>query len=446
MPRPRFRPSHFALAFGLFSVLAVPLRAADSLTLHRKALLFETDMVERFLIGDQLAPKLRPPRWYRPYVSYNMPDNAYMTGLYCAAQSWRYASTGDPEAKALAKRALRGLNHLLDVSGWDGLLARASMPSGMRRYDDGDWQESLDGKYRWRSDVSTDQIDGVMFGYYVYCSTVASEGELPEIALHVEALVNRILRDGYRITDFDGRLTEWSHYDLPAILDGQQMNALLMLQVLKVASFITHNARYEALYERLIERDGYGELAEGSRLAMDPREANHSDDVLIEIALYPLLELEKNPKIRAHYLAAEKQWWEGADGFPGVGVEMNPFSTFLHQHWTGDKARTTDAIEALRSVPLDMKWNRATIDAYAKRYDFTFDPKPSSPRPKRGQLIPMDRRSKDWSFLVMNPYYDKGDRMRDSKMEFQGLDFSISYWFGLAHGMIPEATIHEASP
>ena len=410
--------------------------AGDNLSLHRKALLFETDMAERFLVNNQIAPKLRPPTADRPFVSYNMPDNAYMTGLYCAAESWRYAATGDPEARRLARRALDGLIHLLNVTGKPGLLARASLPIDMEWQDDGDWPISPDGKFRWRGDVSSDQVDGVIFGFHVFHRLLADDAQKPAIAAEIDTLVGTIIDDGLTIRGINGEVTTWGHYEPEYVRRREPMNALLMLQMLKVAHAITGKEKYDREYRRLIEDEGYARIAENSRPPRPPLRVNHSDDVLIAIALYPLLDLETDPAIRGHYLETARRWFHGAEGFPGVAPEAKPFFSFLYHHWTGDGAHDAAAIECLRLTPLDMKWNRSTIARYADRFDFTFDPAPGSPLPPPGAVVPIDRRPKSWSFLVHNPYREPGDRTADSGMEFQGLDYTLSYWFGLAHGMV----------
>ena len=62
--------------------------ANDNLTLAEKARLFGIDLTERFLQDGQVRVRRRLPSIERPYVTYNMSDTAYMTGLYCATATW----------------------------------------------------------------------------------------------------------------------------------------------------------------------------------------------------------------------------------------------------------------------------------------------------------------------------------------------------------------------
>ena len=418
----------------LAGIGAAPGRAADDLSLAAKAALFDVDLAERFLAADgQVRVRRRLPTAEHPYVTWNMSDTAYMTGLYCAAQTWRQLATGDPEAARRARTAAAALRHLVAVTGRDGLLARASAPIDEPWLDDGTWRESPDGRRRWRGNVSSDQVDAAMFGLFVYTMHLADAREREAIGETVAAVVDAIVDDGLRIIGYDGRPTRWGRYE-PAYVAGEEpMNALLMLQMVKVAHELTGLPRFGREYARLLQM-GYARIGEGARLDRPPREANHSDDVLIALALYPLLELETDAAVRLHYERAAHRWFHGRT-YPGIDVEGNPLATFLHRHWTGDRTYDAAALDTLRGVPLDMKWNAGTIETYARRFGFSFTADPVAPLAGDGPL-PIAQRGRTWSFLVHNPYRVGGDRHAVAPFETNGLDYLVSYWFGRAHGMI----------
>ena len=195
------------------------------------------------------------------------------------------------------------------------------------------------------------------------------------------------------------------------------------------------DARFDGEYRRLVEL-GHARIGEAARLDRAPLGANHSDDVLIALALYPLLELERDPGIRGRYLAAARRWFHGG-AHPGVAVEANPFASFLWHHWTGDGAYDAAGIETLGDMPLDMKWNTDTIASYAARFGFAFQPEPvHAPAAAGGGPLPIGQRGRTWSVLVHNPYAVGGDRATFAPFETNGLDYLVSYWFGRAHGMI----------
>lgn len=436
-PTPHVLPTCARVATLVAAVAAagLTLAASDDLTLARKAALFDADIVERFMLPPgQVATRRRLPAPGRPYVTHNMPDNAYMTGIYCAAQTWRYLSSGTAAASRLAGEACTALAHLTAVSGKPGLLARASAPIGAPWFDDGVWRESPDGRHRWRGDVSSDQVDGLMFGIFVYVTHLADIDRRAQLADAVRAIVDAVLGNDLRIIGFDGEPTRWGHYEPAYVMNDEPMNALLLLQMVKVAHAVTGDARYDREYRRFIEL-GYARLGERARPDEPPLDANHSDDVLIALALFPLLELERDPSIRAHYLEAARRWFRGG-AHPGIDAEANPFASFLWSHWSGDAGDTAAGIGTLRNLPLDMKWNADTIAAYEARFEFTFDAEPVRQMAAGVRPLPIGQRGRTWSFLVHNPYVVGGDRESRAPFETNGLDFLVSYWFGRAHGMI----------
>ena len=431
--RPRAAAGTLAAAV-LAGIAAASVLAADGLSLAGKAHLFGVDLAERFLAADgQVRVRRRLPTAEHPYVTYNMSDTAYLTGLYCAAETWRYLATGDPEAAGRAREAAAALRHLVAVTGRNGLLARASLPMEEPWLDDGTWRESPDGRRRWRGNVSSDQVDAVVFGLFVYATRIAGARERKEIGETVAAVVDAIVANGLRIVGYDGRPTRWGRYE-PAYVTGEEpMNALLMLQMVKVAHELTGQPRFGREYARLLEL-GYARIGEGARLDRPPREANHSDDVLIALALYPLLELETAPAVRLRYERAAHRWFHGGM-YPGIDVEANPLATFLHRHWTGDRTHDNAALDTLRRLPLDMKWNADTIATYARRFGFSFTADPVVPHEGDGPL-PVAQRGRTWSYLVHNPYRVGGDRHALAPFETNGLDYLLGYWFGRSHGMI----------
>ena len=375
----------------------------------------------------------RLPSTERPYVTYNMSDTAYMTGIYSATETWRYLATGDPVAATHARAAGTALGHLVSVTGSPGLLARGSVPRDTPWFDDGVWRDTADGRYRWRGSVSSDQVDALMFGLFVYGRNLADPAERAAAGRTVGAVVDAVVDNDYRIIGYDGQPTRWGHYELEYVTNNEPMNALLLLQMVKVAHALTDEPRYDREYRRLVGL-GYARIGERARHDDPPLDANHSDDVLVALALYPLLELEQDPAIRTHYLEAARRWFRGG-AYPGIDVEANPFATFLYQHWTGEGEGREAALDTLRKVPFDMKWNPDTIALYADRFGFAFNADPVEPW-DRSEPLPVGQRGRTWSFLVHNPYRVGGNRLEPAPFETNGLDFLLSYWFGRAHGMV----------
>ncbi len=422
------------------AILVLSLMTSDpsgpGLSMALKARLFQHDIEHRFMVGNgQVACKLHVPTEARPHRTYNMPDNAYMTGIYVAALSWKYAATKDSADREAARRSLDALNLLATVSGKPGLLARAAWPAdGPPHGDDGEWSLSEDGKWLWRGDVSSDQMDGVMFGYAAAFDTWADEDDKRTIAANVSALVGHVLDNDLRIIDADGIPTRWGRYMPEYVQIIEPLNALLLLQLLKVAEHVTGEDRFTAAYRKYAIDERYSEYALQARRTAG--RINFSDDVLLFLGYYPLLKYESDPVLRERYIESLRRSWNGSERCPGAKAQGNPFYAFVASEFLGDRSGLAAGIDTLRWFPLDMKWNRPTIEAYEAEFGFKFDSTPQSPTPESGQAIPVDRREKSWSAWVMDPYRSAGTRLDDQAIEYNGHDYLLGYWLGRSLGVV----------
>ncbi len=407
--------------------------------MNQIANLLETDLVERFLLEGQVPPKRKAPTADVPFVSYNMPDNAYMTGMYLANQTYRFRAGQDPEAKRLASEACSALHTFVAVTGKPGLFARAFIPVDMRYSDDGIWRKSPDGKYLWRGDVSSDQATGYMYGCSVYGQFLASPEEKARMAADCVAICDHIEQHGMHIEDVDGKPTQWGHYEPEYVKQEEPMNALLWLQHLKVAAQLSGDPKPEERYRRFALEEGYAEAAVNARSVGEPspgKRVNHSDDVLIFLAYEPLLRLEKDEALRALYLKSLERTWNA------VRPEKNLFFTCIYAAATNKKdlPEIQKAVENWSLFTFDLHWNRDTRDVYGKRFQLDLEPKVRSEKPKSGQVIPLDYRARDWSIQVQNPYTDIAREIPrpDSGMEYTGLHWTIGYWMARAEGLMDE--------
>lgn len=428
---------HRMIYLGLFCCFQAVY--ASPMNLSKKADIFQYDMEERFLLEGQALCKLQLPHAGRDFISYNMPDNAYMTGIYVGALSMKYAVTGSPADLTAAQKSLKALHLLCNVSGKPGLLARAAWPLERPMADDGIWRPSDDGKHKWRGDVSSDQMDGVLYGFSLAYDLIADDEEKAMIAADVAALVGHILANDLRIIGYDGKVTTWGKY-FPAYTRFEPLNALLLLQALKVAHHVTGEARFGDAYRKWAIDEGYAERSLRARKSLNPLfrgAVNHSDDVLLFLGYEPLLRYEEDPVLRDLYLESYRRSWEGPGRYPGMKGEANPLYAFLAAKYLGDTSEVAAAIDTLRWFPFDIKWNRDTIARYEEKFSVTFDPAIQSPEPAQGQAIPIDRREKTWSTWVQDPYNSPGSRDRDEGIEYNGHDYLIGYWLGRHYEMIP---------
>ncbi len=358
-----------------------------------------------------------------------------MTGIYLGMLSMQYAVSKDPKLRSKASDALEALNLLCTISGIRGLLVRAATPLNMPFDDDGLWRISKDRKYRWRGDVSSDQMDAVFYGYMLAYDLVANDAQQKVIAGNIADMVDYLLQNDRRIIGFDGKPTKWGNYYPQYVQHRENMNALLLLQHLKVAHHITADERFAKAYRQIAIDEGYAEIALTARNTRLPKLVNYSDDLLLALAYFTLLRLEQDPLLRDMYMDSFKRAWQGVNGLPGMKHQLNPYYNFMGAMFLGDNELIEAGLESLRVFPLDMKWNHNTIARYQIAFGFKFNPAQISPLPKAGHAMPLDRRKKQWSAWVHNPY-KSGERSKDHDMEFTGLDYLMAYWLGRWKGYI----------
>ena len=136
-------------------------------------------------------------------------NDGLWTSLYVAAESFRFASTGDEKARQQASRSLKALMFLESVTGTPGYVARSVVPAGTRSVRDPERCAPRDPAWRWKSDTSSDELCGHFFAYPVYYDLAATVAEKEEIRKVVARITDRILDHDFYYVDPDGHRTTW---------------------------------------------------------------------------------------------------------------------------------------------------------------------------------------------------------------------------------------------
>jgi hypothetical protein len=250
------------------------------------------------------------------------PDNdndGLWTSMYVAAEAFRYGATGDSSAKENAKRSLDALMFLESITGKPGFVARSVVPISApleSLFDKERWRVSRDRKWRWKSETSSDELVGHYFAYAVYFDVVATRDEREAIRKVVARITDHIINNDFQYIDPDGKRTRWGVWR-PQELNGDPkwanergLGSLEILSHLKVAAYITGNARYDEKARELIEKHEYAKNTVNQKIIDPPSEIHHSDDELAFLSYYPLLVLERDPALRETYLASIRRSWE----------------------------------------------------------------------------------------------------------------------------------------
>jgi len=243
-------------------------------------------------------------------------NDGLWTSLYVAAEAFRYGATGDPTAKKNARRSLEALMNLERITGISGFVARSIIPIDDDSHKHGgEWHRSGDGRWWWKGDTSSDELDGHYFAYAIYYDTAADETEKKEIAGYVARITDHIIDHGYYYVGPPGKPTTWGvwaperlNHDLRRLGD-RGLNSLEILSHLKVAERLTGNPRYADAAKELIEKHSYEINTVEQKMVWPPDQVNHSDDELAFTAYYPLVIYERDARLRRIYMASITRSW-----------------------------------------------------------------------------------------------------------------------------------------
>jgi hypothetical protein len=194
------------------AVAATPTEAdaiAISQVIQQRHWPYLTLLNPRFVTGDSTSPDFMTlaPSGYTQAA-----DNAIWTGHYLAAEATRYAVTGSPDALANAKKALRGITALIDVTNTD-VLARFLIPRSSPYADAILAEEAHEGiyestyqkqPYAWLGGTSRDQYSGVFFGLGVAYDMIPIGRVRGEIRRDVSRMLANLIANGWSVRMPDG--------------------------------------------------------------------------------------------------------------------------------------------------------------------------------------------------------------------------------------------------
>lgn len=382
------------------------------------------------------------------YTQHTSDNDGLWTSMYVAAEAFRYGATGDPSAKANARRSLEALMFLHDITGISGFVARSIVPidDDPKRYG-GEWHKSADGRWWWKGDTSSDELDGHYFAYGVYYDLVADEAEKRRIRDYVKKITDHILDHDYYYVGPPGKPTTWGvwhpdkvNHDLEWYVD-RGLNSLEILSHLRTADHIVGDPRYNAAAKELIEKHAYATNSIDQKMLWPANAVNHSDDELAFLAFYPLVWYERDAHLRRVYLTGLER------SFQIERPERSPLFHFIYaagrqaNRWTEPEKRPTEAFVApeqydrdeclawFRDVPQDTTiWSFKNSD----RQDVAVALKNRHGRMASDTALPpSERRVMRWNGDPYELDGGAGGSVRDD-----GAAILLPYWMGMYHRFI----------
>ncbi len=361
-------------------------------------------------------------------------NDGLWTTMYMAAQAYRFASTGNPDAQNKARRGLEALMKLETIDPIPGFYARTyrTFDEPLPHQDNGEWHPVGDGLTEWKGDTSSDETVGHYYGYALYYDLVANETEKDSIKAYVRRITDYMIDNDYELLDLDGKPTRWGRWseDYYDSLEGDYEKALRSLELLsflKTAYHITGDSKYQDAYQERISK-GYAHYTlEYRRWGSIEREINFSDDELYYLSIYPLLKYETDPALRAIYLDGLRFTWTQVQpesnalwNFMSAALEAGPLTPEL----------LADARRSLERSPIDL--TRHSVKN-SHRMDVRLVQSPD--RHGRGFLVrvlaPDERRMHKHNG---NPY--QADAADGGRELMEPTYWLVPYWMGKYYGWL----------
>jgi hypothetical protein len=229
-------------------------------------------------------------------------DAAIWTGHYLAAEAFRYAVTKSPDALANARRALSGIQGLVDVTtpAQPDVLARFLWPDSWQYADRMALIEGGHGVYRgapggvphrWLGNTSRDQYSGVFFGLGVAFDLIDQPDVRSRIASLLTRMLELLLRNSWNVPMPDGSFSTTF-----LIRPDQQLTFLQVGRRVNPARFAGVYREYRTTYAGAV-------IAPIAVECQDPHRSYYKFN-LNHINLYNLIRLEEPGAPRALYVNA----------------------------------------------------------------------------------------------------------------------------------------------
>ena len=295
-------------------------------------------------------------RWLRE-ISDN--DGGH-TAHYLAAMCFKYAVTRDEAARREAVDAFEAMNWLRTITGTDGFFARAiwavDVDQGERSTQGSGglpakWVTTEDGKWMWKGDTSSDEVNGHFYAVSLFHDLVAQGDEKKQAAKHLARISKHIIDNGWVLRDVDGQPTRWGRWDPEYLLrpygfESRGLNGMEAQTYMWTALNLTGDPVFRKGLDQLLAWR-YETYTVRQKLTFPPESVVPWDDELAFRCFHPLITYCDDPRLRSIYLRALARHWEV------MRMQKIPFFNFSYGGLTGNDCEAEQAVQHLREWSLD---------------------------------------------------------------------------------------------
>eukprot|EP00048_Salpingoeca_helianthica_P016190 m.230913 g.230913 ORF g.230913 m.230913 type:complete len:790 (-) comp18190_c0_seq1:367-2736(-) len=306
-------PSTYVLTDGGLSILETQMW-----TLARKAAHYEDILLKRHdRVGLVSGCDMASFGDLSSCTCHDDDNNGLWTSVVVAAEAFRFAVTGDPDARDAALHFFGGLQLLNAISGIPGLMARSATRPG-EQHGDGHWYNSTVSQYRgwqWKGDTSSDEVVGHMFAIPLVSRLLYSPPVNPARTI-VENIMSYIVKNNYYLIDVTGQHTLWGVWNPKEINYGRNysdehgVNSLQMLAYLLQVQYLTNDPTgiFSAAYRDLTSPTNHYATNTINAKIESPDDDNYSDDELTFLPYYTLFTAAAGPDDSVLRSGLQRTW------------------------------------------------------------------------------------------------------------------------------------------
>lgn len=407
-------------------------------TLQEKAAFYEQALVAWGQKRLGLVHKLEFDDPLGEYVREVSDNDGGYSGNYLAAQSYRYAVTKDPAAKAAASDTFQALRWLEGMTGLPGYPARSVWAKGERGHKAAhgsgglaaEWHDTADGRFEWKGDTSSDELCSHYYSIMLFLEHVAEGKQRAQAKEYLAKVAAHLIRHNWQLVDVDGLPTRWGRWD-PEYFKSDEgrydrgLQCLEILSFMKVAANVSDDPQFGEAYQKLVGM-GYPTFAVRQRNTFPPEDVLHFLDEMALWCYSNLLRFEQDPLLRSTYRRGLERSYEV------IRMEQNPWFNFVYGSITGNDIELEPSVRHLREWPTDLRvWSYQNSQRTDLHTPPGYVPYKSSPR----TFSPRETEPLRWDHWLMQA--DGGTGGRDVVEPSAWL---LAYWMGRHHGYLAAPT------
>lgn len=253
---------------------------------------------------------------------YNYENSPMISGIFLAAQCYRYEATRDPQALEMAARAFGSIDAIFKLAeGESGkpapLMQRAGIVDPTDRFEARPGWISKPYGQAMTMQTSSEQNFGPMWGLYVYRPLAA-----PEVRQRIDYMITSVAtlwrQNKYTISFFG------ENWNLEQSMPRAQRHMPVWMFINRLAYEVSGDAVYKREFERIHSLFGAMPTARETNHGMGRRKYISTEDRAFhdkEVVAADFL-IDLHPREKEQYQRAMEAWWQ----FAGIGMRPDLFS------------------------------------------------------------------------------------------------------------------------